>query len=387
MLATELARAQSEPVPGARPRRFERLTISCVWGDPLIPTTWSGAPYRLAMALRRQGIEVEGFYPRMDRAAKYFLTASHLAGGFGRLVNEQIRRGKAARQHHSLQVAEMAASTGARNILHIGTFALPPSDLLKSVRHYIYCDQTWWLSLQHRPNNSVTERASDHYEELEHESFEHAEHIFTFGEYVRDDIISHYGVAASRVTVAGSGMGAIEPYWDEKSYTEPRLLFVAKHLFAEKGGELLLDAFFKALPLRPDLKLTIIGDPRSERRVPKHPAIKFEARLPWEALADRYREATLLVQPMLNDPWGQVYLEALISRTPVLGLDRNGLPEIIEGGRHGFLLGEADADGLAAAILDAVSDPDRLANMGRSGQKHVLNSYSWDIAAERIAYA
>jgi len=384
MLATELAHRRPEPI--APSRRFDRVTISCVWGNPLDPKTWSGAPYRLAMALRRQGVEVDGFYPHMEGWAKYLFAASHLAGGFGGLANEQIRRGKLAREHHSLKVAEMAARTGARNILHIGTFALPPSDLLRSVRHFIYCDQTWWLSLQHRPDNRTTERACDQYEELERQSFDCAEHIFTFGRYVRDDIVGHYGVPASRVSVVGSGMGAIEPYRGPKSYDEPKLLFVAKHLFVEKGGELLLDAFLKALPFRPDLKLTVVADPKSARRIPDHPAITFEAQLPWEQLASRYREATLLVQPMLNDPWGQVYLEALASRTPILGLDRNGLPEITAEGRHGFLVSEPDADELATAILDAVSDPERLARMGETGQRHVLQSYSWDIAAERIAF-
>jgi glycosyltransferase involved in cell wall biosynthesis len=213
------------------------------------------------------------------------------------------------------------------------------------------------------------------------------EHIFTFGAYVRDSVIAHYDISPSRVTAVGSGMGSVEPYFGPKKYAPPKLLFVAKHLFVEKGGMLLLDAFFKARKKRPDLRLSIVGDAAVARRIPKHPAVAFHPRLPWTGLTALYRDATLLVQPMLNDPWGQVYLEALLSRTPVLGLDRNGLPEILENGKHGFLVDMAEPALLAEAILDAVSDPERLAAMGLSGQQHVLNSYSWDIAAERIAYA
>ena len=389
MLATEITRDRLEPASCDKRKRFDRVTISSVWGEPLNPATWSGAPYRIAGALARLGIEVNGFHPKMDGVSKYLFAARHLVNGYGKLVtNEQIRRGPAARQHHALQLAEMAARTGTRAILHVGTFDLPPCDLLGSVKHYLYCDQTWWLSLQHRTDiDAMTDRARDEYELLEHRSFEQVEHIFTFGKYVRDDIVEHYGVPASRVTVAGSGMGAIEPYFGPKSYETPNLLFVAKHLFTEKGGELLLDAFFKALPFRENLRLTIVGDRRSAAKIPKHRAIDFQAKLSWEALTALYRKSTLLVQPMLNDPWGQVYLEALASRTPVLGLDRNGLPEIIEGGRHGFLISDEDPDALAAAILDATSDPSRLAVMGQTGQRHVLDSYSWDIAAERIAFA
>jgi glycosyltransferase involved in cell wall biosynthesis len=233
----------------------------------------------------------------------------------------------------------------------------------------------------------MTTRAIAEYERLERESFDRMEHIFTFGAYVRDSIIDHYDISPSKVTAVGSGMGTIEPYFGSKSYAAPHLLFVAKHLFAEKGGPLLLEGFFKALKKRPDLRLSIVGAKSIANRIPKHPAITFYGYLPWHALTALYREATLLVQPMLNDPWGQVYLESLVSRTPILGLDRNGLPEIIEGGEHGFLIDDPDPNVLADAIVDAVGDPKRLAAMGRTGQQRVLNAYSWDIAAERIAFA
>jgi glycosyltransferase involved in cell wall biosynthesis len=324
----------------------------------------------------------------MSRVAKYGFAAQHMIDGHGQLVtNEQIRRGAPARRHHATQVAVMAARTGARHILHFGTFDLPPCDLLKSVKHYIYCDQTWWLSLRHRTDVlAMTGDACEAYEELERAAFHAVEHIFTFGSYVRDDIVDHYGVPASRVTVAGSGMGEIAPYLGPKSYEAPRLLFVAKHLFEQKGGLLLLDAFPKALRARPDLTLTIIGDKQSAKRIRKHPAISYQTGLSWEDLTALYRRSTLLVQPMLNDPWGQVYLEALISRTPVLGLNRNGLPEIVENGRHGFLIDDTDPDTLANAIIEAASDSNRLAQMGQTGQQHVLKSYSWDKTAERIAF-
>jgi len=388
MLATEF---KHEPVcqpPKARQRRFDRLTISTVWGDPLHPRTWSGAPYNIATALRRLGVEVEGFSPRIGRGERLLFAAQHLLGRKGWLASqEQLRRGAPARQRCAMQLAEFAAETGARNFLHMGTFDLPPRDLLRSVKHYLYCDQTWLQSLRYRVDQPLmTSRAVAEYERLERESFMRMEHIFTFGAYVRDSIVGHYGVPASKVSAIGSGMGHIEPYFGPKSYAVPRLLFVAKHLFVEKGGLLLLDGFFRALKKRSDLRLSIVGDRNVVDRIPRHDAITFYGHLPWHGLASLYREATLLAQPMLNDPWGQVYLEALISRTPILGLNRNGLPEIVDGGRYGFLIDDPDPDALAEGILNAVSDPQRLAAIARSGQQHVLDTFSWDIAAERIAY-
>ena len=106
--------------------------------------------------------------------------------------------------------------------------------------------------------------------------------------------------------------------------------------------------------------------------------LSFRAHLPWDELQRLYRESTLLVQPMLNDPWGQVYLEAMVSRTPVMGLARNGLPELVDGGRHGFLVDRADPQSLAEAILSALSDPHRLESMAERAQAYVLATHSWD---------
>jgi len=209
MLATNVQTQRTEPLAEPRRRRFDKLVLSNVWGDPLEPKTWSGASFRLGRALSALGIEVSGFNPTMSRIAKYGFAARHMIEGHGRLVtNEQIRRGAPARHHHATQVAMMAARTGAKHVLHFGTFDLPPCDLLKSVRHYIYCDQTWWLSLRYRSDIlAMTGDACEAYEELERKAFHAVDHVFTFGSYVRDDIVDHYGVPASRVTVAGSGMG------------------------------------------------------------------------------------------------------------------------------------------------------------------------------------
>jgi glycosyltransferase involved in cell wall biosynthesis len=376
------------PALRQRDLRFDRVAVTSVFGDPLSPMTWSGAPFRLASALRQHGVSVEGFQPRLGRARRIAGAVRHVMGGFGRLrTSEQLLRSEPARNHHANEIAAYIARRGIRNVLHTGTLDLPAFDLLRGVRHYLYCDHTWSLALPWRlAADELSEKARQEYERLERESLLGLDHVFTFGSYVRDEIIRHYGIPAERVTAVGSGMGEIDPYFGPRSYTAPNLLFIAKHLFKAKGGELLVDAFFRARRQRPDLTLTIVGDKRSQKYVPHDRNIMFRGRVPWIELQRLYRNATLLAQPMLNDPWGQVFLEALVSRTPVLGLDRQGLPEIVEGGRHGFLVAHADPAELADALLVALDDPGRLAAMGRSGQRHVMASYSWDRVAEQIAF-
>ena len=369
------------------PLRFDRIAITSIFGPPRDPRTWSGAPCNLAAALERRGIIVESINSSIGRMRRLPLAARHIFGGFGRLSSsEQFLRGARARALMSIEVTRQTAHLGVRHVLHTGTLDLPAFDLLPGVKHYLYCDQTWDLSMRYRTDAAAYgPRALEEFERLEAESLRGLEHVFTFAQCVRANLIAHYGLAPGQVSAVGCGMGRIEPFFGEKSYASPQLLFVAKHLFRAKGGPLAVEAFRIALARRPDLRLTVVADPASRRLVPRHPRITFHSRLPWPDLQALYRAATLLVQPMLNDPWGQVYLEALASRTPVLGLDRNGLPEIVADGRYGFLVARPDPALIADTIIDAVANPERLARVGQAGQTHVLAAYSWDSVAARIA--
>jgi glycosyltransferase involved in cell wall biosynthesis len=370
--------------------RFERVAITSVFGNPRDLRTWSGAPANVTFALERLGVVVKEIRPRIGRMAKIGVALGDMLAGRGRPVSsEQVLRSLTTRRRLAIQVEEAARGLGVRHVLHTGTLdLLPGADLDGETRHYLYCDHTWALARQHHIHAMrYTGSALQAFEDAERQSLDGLAHVFTFGAYVRDNLIDHYGLSPEKVSVVGSGMGAIEPWHGEKDFSRPQLLFVAKHLFQAKGGVLLLDAFRLARQRRPDLVLTVVGDQRSRSFVPDEEGVQFRAHLPWDELQRLYRDASLLVQPMLNDPWGQVYLEAMASRTPVMGLARNGLPELVDGGRHGFLVDRADPESLAASIVDALADPARLERMAEAAQRYVLATHSWDRVAERILFS
>ena len=379
-----------DAVTTSRKPRFEQVAITSVFGNPLERKTWSGAPANVAAGLTRLGVEVKAIHPRISKLTKVGIAAGNLLAGHGRpRSSEQVLRSPATRRRLAAGVSDAAGALGVRHVLHMGSLdLLPRLDADTGIRHYLYCDHTWALAAEHHVHAPYfTRRAQEAYEQAERESLDGIAHVFTFGRYVRDNLISHYGLAPDRVTAVGSGMGSIEPWHGAKDYSRPKLLFVAKHLFQAKGGLLLVEAFRRARQRRSDLALTIVGDQRSRVHVEDCPGIELRDHLPWEELQQLYRDSTLLVQPMLNDPWGQVYLEAMVSRTPVMGLARNGLPELVDGGRHGFLVDRADPDALADAILAALSDPGRLERMAAIAQRHAVKTYSWDRVAEKILFS
>lgn len=379
------AEPEAEAEVRAEPAAF-RLGITSVFGDALSPTTWSGAPYNLAEQLRGLGGEVLSLHPRVPRRRALLDACRHLILTGGRSLRwESVMRDPSARMARAAAVTKAALDVGIDRVMHTGTLDLPDPANDGAVRHYLYCDHTWDLAVRYRPEGQYRHaRDVRRYEEMEREAYASTRHIFTFGRYVRDNLVEHYGVPPERVTVVGSGMGRIRYYEGPKDYSHGPLMFIAKHLFVEKGGYLALKAFRLARRRRPDLRLIIVGNDRWRRLVGDEPGVHVVGHLPWASLEALIHSSALLLQPMFNDPWGQVYLEALASRTPVLGLARNGLPEITENGRHGFLASVADPVVVAECILDAMADTDRLAEMGLSGQRHVIKNYSWEKVARAV---
>src|SRR3546814_8619264 len=84
-----------------------------------------------------------------------------------------------------------------------------------------------------------------------------AAHVLPFSRHVGEDVVSHYGVPWEKVFAVGCGSGPIPSFEGTKNYADGDLLFVAKHQFSEKGGDLLLEAWPEIRARRPQTRLTL----------------------------------------------------------------------------------------------------------------------------------
>jgi glycosyltransferase involved in cell wall biosynthesis len=95
----------------------------------------------------------------------------------------------------------------------------------------------------------------------------------------------------------------------------------------------------------------------------------------------------VLVAPSTDEPFGQVYLEAMSCGIPVIGTQSGGPPSfvnVVEGEPDGWLVPPDDEAELAAAIAAAVDDPQRRREWGANARRHVVDSYSWTGLAARF---
>jgi len=94
-------------------------------------------------------------------------------------------------------------------------------------------------------------------------------------------------------------------------------------------------------------------------------------------LGDVMQAADLLAMPSRWEGLPMVLLEAMARRLPVVGTRINGLVDIIEEGRHGYLVAVDDREGLAAGIERMIREPDTRLAMGRACKELVREKFDF----------
>lgn len=360
------------------------IVVSSI-GDPRDRKTWSGTPHGILSAMDRQGVETREHVLGIKRPLKYFYAATNILRGYGRMLPDRIGLWS---KHLRRSADAVARAEGPATFLHFGSGHLPLFKKHPGQKHFLVTDYSMHLDMT---TGLLGQRVSPRYRRIALSSEARMAHqldgLFTVARYVRDDWITAYDLSPDKVVAIGTGLGnplTLDGY--QKNYRTGHLLYVGKHGFDIKGGPLLVAGFIEALKIRPDLRLVIIANAKDPTLAPylstirEHPSIDFhQSGTP--DFVELVKGAALYVGPAEREPWGLIYLESLMCETPVLGLNRSAMSELTDGGRLGFLVEEATAQAVGRAILDAMSDPERLARMGRAGREFVETTFTWDRVA------
>jgi glycosyltransferase involved in cell wall biosynthesis len=199
----------------------------------------------------------------------------------------------------------------------------------------------------------------------------------------------------------------------------PKQLLYVGRLAPEKGVHILLDAFHIVLSQHPDAHLKLIGPEMVVSREALFPNCEDPHVLELEPyfrpgaypellrakvsefppgnisflnkgvkfieLAPHYHSASIFVFPSVcEESFGMPLVEAMASATPVVATRGGAFPEIVEEGRSGLLVERADAQALADAILQLLSNPDRRDAMAQEAFRRASTMFSWDRIAEDL---
>lgn len=116
------------------------------------------------------------------------------------------------------------------------------------------------------------------------------------------------------------------------------------------------------------------------------PNVFFCGWLPHDVLSRGLGVADVLVAPSYNEPFGQVYIEAMATGLPVIATRSGGpLAFVVDSGpkANGWLSEVDDPGSLASALHDALFDDGERKRRGRNAMELVQNEYDWKAIAHR----
>lgn len=288
-----------------------------------------------------------------------------------------------ARRQRAEAVAREADRVGADLVFCTSTLDAPVN---ANIPYVIWLDNTWALLDRSASALPFSLAAKAEIDRLERQALQEAAAVLPFSRHVAENVVSYYAIPAARVMPVGCGAGPMPPFEGEKSFREGHLLFVAKHLFSAKGGDLVLEAFRLVRAVRPETKLVLIGNEEARQKAAGMEGVEVHGFLSRDQLNRYFHDAAMLVQPMLSDPWGQVYLEAMKARAVVVSVNVGALPELTDDGRLAVLIDRPDARVLADAVLATYARSQvELDGMTWQAQALVLDSHGWDSVGQRTA--
>jgi glycosyltransferase involved in cell wall biosynthesis len=181
-------------------------------------------------------------------------------------------------------------------------------------------------------------------------------------------------------------------------HADPNQILCVGRFDLRKGADVVVRAFARALDRRPSLRLVIAGPDTGLMHADGHlvhfdefaarelspetrASISFLGVQPTERISDlRFGSALALVASRFES-FGYTVAEAMAIGMPVVASNSFGPPEIIRDGVDGRIVPVGDIDATADAMVDMVSNPDRLGAMGKSAYSRAA---SW-LSPARIA--
>ncbi|MCL4837458.1 MAG: N-acetyl-alpha-D-glucosaminyl L-malate synthase BshA [Thermoanaerobaculia bacterium] len=183
------------------------------------------------------------------------------------------------------------------------------------------------------------------------------------------------------------------------NFIDPRRYEAARHLpgarrWARPGERLLvhisnfrpvkrlLDVVevFARVATRLPARLLLVGDgperARAEQRCRERQLgdrVVFLGNFP--AIEEVLVGADLFLLPSESESFGLSALEALSCAVPVVASRAGGLPEVVAEGENGFLLPVGDVDGMAAAALSLLADPERHRRFAEHGRQWAVTRF------------
>jgi glycosyltransferase involved in cell wall biosynthesis len=173
---------------------------------------------------------------------------------------------------------------------------------------------------------------------------------------------------------------------------QEKQILIVGNLIASKGHELALQACSRLRSSDLKVRCLIVGDGPERARLASladalgiAQQVQFAGRKSRAEVAEAMRGCSVFVLPSGNEGLGCVYLEAMACGKPVIGCQGQGIEEIIEHGKNGWLIPVAGLDELVEGLSTLLHSPELCARIGMAARETILNQLTLSHQAQQLA--
>lgn len=357
-------------------------------GEPFDLKSWSGSSFNFFTTMRNHNKLLDVFNVDLNKRQKILYAIPHLSFDRRKMRQKYLIHPLTFRKRSAIATSIATKYKDANIILQIGAMYKINSNSKPIVA---YCDGN--LAISENSNRSFTEFVPQHILkrvfENEKSVYEKCSLIFTFSEWLRKSMIQDFELPENKVFTIGAGpnISLTEAHDARKEYDQKTILFIGKD-FYRKGGDTVIKAFYIASKEMKDIKLIIAGtDPIhgvEGRNIEFTGYIDKNTNEGRRKIIDLYKRASVFVMPSVFEPFGIVFLEAMLFKLPCVGSDICAMPEIIDEGNTGFLIQPGDAEALAEKLIILLKDKTMLQQMGEKAFERVMTYYTWNNIVNKI---
>ena len=168
-------------------------------------------------------------------------------------------------------------------------------------------------------------------------------------------------------------------------------ILVVGNLIPTKGQELVVKAIHRMAADFPELQCRIIGEGPDRSRLEAlahergiNQRIRFEGRQSRAAVADAMRRCSVFVLPSRNEGLGCVYLEAMACAKAVVACRGQGIEEVIQHKKNGWLIPPDSVDELVDALSTLLGSSDVPSRIGIAARQTILNRFTLSQQAQKL---
>jgi glycosyltransferase involved in cell wall biosynthesis len=216
-------------------------------------------------------------------------------------------------------------------------------------------------------------------------------HLLAVSNAVKQHLVEE-GIEADRITVLYNAMSPDDFYAKRDPIiiraemgadADTPIVGTFAHLSQKKGYRELFEAIPQVLREVPKAQFWVVGQGpmlgELQATAKQHHVLDSIRFLGFRRdVPDLMNAIDVMTLPSRREPCALVYIEAALSRKPIIACRSGGAPESVADGETGMLVPVGDGGAIASALLNLLTNRDAAARMGAAGLERALQLFGWD---------